>query len=147
MNRLRIGAPRAAATALLASMIAVAPALGIAAPAARPHVIATVNVGDGPSGIGVNPRTNRAYVADFRANQVSVIDGSTNLVIATIDVGSGPAAVGVNPRTNRIYVARQGGGGAVIDGSRKTLFTAIPLENMPDGGGVVSWTHSIYVAR
>ena len=43
MNRLRIGAPRAAATALLASMIALAPALGIAAPAGRPHVIATVD--------------------------------------------------------------------------------------------------------
>ena len=46
-------------------------------PVARPHVIATVDVGDGPSGIGVNPLTNRAYVADFRANTVSVIDGST----------------------------------------------------------------------
>ena len=48
-RRMGLSVPRAAATVLLASMIALAPALGIAAPAARPHVIATVNVGDGPS--------------------------------------------------------------------------------------------------
>src|SRR5256712_12363422 len=78
-----------------------------AVPEAHPHVIATVDVGDGPSGIAVNPRVNRAYVANFRADTMSVIDGSTNTVIATVDVGSQPAAAGVNARTGRVYVALQ----------------------------------------
>src|SRR6266536_1852186 len=87
-----------------------------AVPEAHPHVIATVDVGDGPSGIAVNPRVNRAYVANFRADTMSVIDGSTNTVIATVDVGSQPAAAGVNARTGRVYVALQNGGVAVVDG-------------------------------
>src|SRR5438132_3080300 len=68
---------------------------------AAPHVIATVPVGDGPSGVAVNSLTNRTYVADFRADSLSVIDEPTKTV-HTIGVGSGPAAVGVNETTNRI---------------------------------------------
>src|SRR5207237_5845434 len=122
---------RLGAVALLLAALVVAAAPAQAAQATRPHVIATVPVGDGPSGIGVNPRTNRAYVADYRADTLSVIDGSTNTVIATIDVGSGPAAVGVNPVNNRIYVALQTEGVAVVDGRTTTLFTTTPLGTAP----------------
>src|SRR6266511_4847222 len=74
-----------------------------------PQVIATIPVGQGPTGIAANRVTNRIYVANFRESSVSVIDGSSNTVIATIPVGGGPAAVGVNAKTNRIYVAQQNG--------------------------------------
>ena len=52
---------------------------------AQATVIATVPVGTGPVGVGVNPITNRIYVANSPpSNNVSVIDGTTNAVISTI---------------------------------------------------------------
>jgi len=68
-------------------------------------VVDTIVVGDYPRGIGVNPQTNRIYVANSGSDNVSVIDGSGDSVIATIGVGNEPWGVGVNPQTNRIYVS------------------------------------------
>src|SRR5258706_201998 len=68
-------------------------------------VIATVPVGSGPDGVGVNATTNRIYVANFGGSSVSVIDGATNTVFATVGVGNNPEGVSVNETTNRIYVA------------------------------------------
>ena len=68
-------------------------------------VVATVPVGSVPRNVGVNDKTNRAYVANFGSGTVSVIDGSTNTVVATVSVGSFPEGVGVNDKTNRAYVA------------------------------------------
>ena len=39
-------------------------------------VMATINVGDSPVGIAVNPITNKIYVDNTVSNTVSVIDGS-----------------------------------------------------------------------
>src|SRR5437016_14636034 len=100
------------AAGLVALMLGIAAPAG-AAPAHAPRVIDTITVDDGPTGIDVNTTTDRIYVADFRANHVSVIDGATDMVLDTITVGSGPAAVAVDEATNRIYVACQNAGVAV----------------------------------
>jgi YVTN family beta-propeller protein len=56
--------------------------------------------------VGVNPTTNRIYVANAANDTVSVIDGPTNTVAATVSIGGfGLFGVGVNPTTSRIYVA------------------------------------------
>ena len=68
-------------------------------------VVDTIVVGDYPRGIGVNPQTNRIYVANSGSDSLSVIDGSGDSVIATIGVGNEPWGIGVNPQTNRIYVS------------------------------------------
>ena len=72
---------------------------------APPTVVATVPVGTNPYGVGVNPTTNRIYVANLSGNTVSVIDGANNTVVATVPVGSNPYGVGVNPMTQRVYVS------------------------------------------
>ena len=41
--------------------------------AGGPTVVATVTVGSGPRGVGVNPTTNRIYVANGDGNSVTVI--------------------------------------------------------------------------
>jgi YVTN family beta-propeller protein len=84
---------------------------------------ATVSVGGGPSGVGVNPVTNTVYVANTAedSNNRPVPDGDTLSVIkggtcapaspsgcapaATIRVGADPANVGIDPATNTVYVA------------------------------------------
>ena len=43
----------------------------------------------------VNPVTNQVYVANFGSNNVTVIDGATNVVANTVNVGTSPEAVAV----------------------------------------------------
>jgi YVTN family beta-propeller protein len=68
-------------------------------------VVDTIVVGNYPRGIGVNPQTNRIYVANSGSDNVSIINGSGDSVVTTIGVGNEPWGVGVNPQTNRIYVS------------------------------------------
>jgi YVTN family beta-propeller protein len=139
---------------LIAGTAYVAPSL-IPVGRASALVTATVTVGTGPIGIGVNPTTNRIYVADEGVDSsgcefcgsVAVIDGNTNTVIATVPV-SGPLGVGVNPVTNRIYVAaRNSGSVAVIDGSANSVTANVPVGSIPYGIGVNPTTNRIYVAN
>jgi DNA-binding beta-propeller fold protein YncE len=41
-------------------------------------MVSTINVGINPYDVSVNPNTNKAYVANWDDNTVSVIDGRTN---------------------------------------------------------------------
>ena len=87
----------------------------------------TVAVGNNPTAIGFDPRTDTIYVANSDDNTVSVIDGSTckagdtsgcGQTAATIAVGSNPIAVGVDPNTDTIFVGDKFDGTvSVIDGS------------------------------
>jgi YVTN family beta-propeller protein len=128
------------------SMAQAAPASAAAAHK-HPRVIDTIQVGQGPTGVDVNPVTDRVYVTDFRADTVSVIDAATDQVVDTITVGGGPAAVAVNPVTNRIYVACQNAGIAVIDGVTDTVLTSIPVGSIPDGVAVDKRRNLVYASN
>jgi YVTN family beta-propeller protein len=54
-------------------------------------VTATIAVGDGPLGIAVDPEENRAYVANYFDNAVSVIDSGSNAVSTIVIVGGFPS--------------------------------------------------------
>ena len=51
---------------------------------------------------------NRLYVANYVSDDVTVIDGNTNLIITTIAVNPTPYAIAANTTTNRIYVTHTG---------------------------------------
>jgi DNA-binding beta-propeller fold protein YncE len=70
-----------------------APTIAAAAPASFPSAMAhgtngrckltaTIPVGNGPSGVAANPKTNTIYVPNGNINDVSVISGRTNTVTA-----------------------------------------------------------------
>ena len=89
---------------------------------------ASVTVGTGPAGIGVNPTTDSIYVANTGqfggatsalGHTVSLIDGATcnatdqagcGQATATVSVGVAPFGVAVDESTNKIYVANNTGG-------------------------------------
>ncbi|MCK6623694.1 MAG: hypothetical protein DPW09_02040 [Anaerolineae bacterium] len=80
--------------------------------------------GDGD--VGVNPETDRIYVANNSSNRVSVVDGATNNVIDTIPVGQTPIGLGVNPNTQRVYVANQAEGTvSVIDDTSNVAYAKV----------------------
>lgn len=53
---------------------------------------------------GVNPVTNKIYVANIEVASVTVIDGAADHASALLK-GNAPRAVAVNPLTNKIYIA------------------------------------------
>jgi len=111
----------------------------------------TIQVGQGPRGISVNPSINRVYVTNEFDRTVSVIDGSTNAVVNTIPVGSEPIGVGVNLNTNKIYAANHGcscsggtGSVTVIQGISSGTTTSSAPQNLQSSAGnsqvTLSWT-------
>ena len=72
--------------------------------AAQYDVTATITVGDNPFGVAFSPDGTKAYVANYNANTVSVINTTTNTVTATITVGVQPSGVAVSPDGTTAYV-------------------------------------------
>jgi YVTN family beta-propeller protein len=120
---------------------------------------ATIPVGLNPHAVGVNPLTNKIYVANSfngpGGNSVTVINGDNSTT--PVAVGNSPFAIAVNTVTNKIYVANCGGpcsvsggsGGAsvtVINGADNTTAT-VPTGNGAFAIAVNSVTNKIYVAN
>jgi YVTN family beta-propeller protein len=117
-----------------------------------------VKAGDAPSAVGVNPKTNKIYVLNYKSNNMTVIDGATNKT-RTVKVGTGPIALSINQVTNKIYVANEtslnkkgepdsNGTGyvTVIDGATNKT-TQVAAELQPDAVAVNEQTNKIYVAN
>ena len=118
------------------------------------QVVSTIPVGVHPFGIGVNPDTNKIYVANMgsttaQVRSLSIIDGSTDTVVSTIQGKNPPVGVGVNPVTNKIYVTdlEAGNSVSVIDGSTDTVVNNIPVGDGAEGVGINPNTNKIYVAN
>lgn len=133
---------RSAAAALTASAAvaataaaAIAPAPAQATTARHRHLVVTdtISVGHGPGSIGVDPLTNRIYVANHDDDTVSVISGRTATVIATITLAPTPQCLAVNPLTNTIYVVNGAFGQPrklfVISGRTNTVTAAITVQS------------------
>ena len=73
--------------------------------AAQYDVTATITVGDRPTLVAFSPDGTKAYVTNYAANTVSVINTTTNTVTATITVGVQPGGVAVSPDGTKTYVA------------------------------------------
>jgi DNA-binding beta-propeller fold protein YncE len=74
-------------------------------------VVATVVVGGGPSAIGVDPTTDRIFVADHLG--ITVIDGTTNTVLGTL-AKAGCCSIAVDPTTDRVYTVSDSGSSLTV---------------------------------
>jgi YVTN family beta-propeller protein len=103
-------------------------------------VIATIPVGDAPTGIAFNANNSNMYVAhregNFGSGIVSVIDGQTNTVVAIPIRGIGfhPFGIAFNPNNGDMYVASSRSDiVSVIDGQTNTVIAGIQVGNEPYG--------------
>ncbi len=122
--------------------------IGVTASSTAPTVTSNVRSNDYPEGIAVNPATNKVYVTNQDSDDVSVIDGATDMVTGTIPVGDSPYGVAVNPLTNKILVANAWDDSvSVIDGSTDSVSMTIPVGDGPWSVGVNSVTNKAYVVN
>ena len=109
-------------------------------------LITTIPTGGNPVAVGLNPVTNKIYVANQSGNSLTVINGATNQA-TNVFTGSGPDALDINPVTNKIYVA-DGGASAVtvIDGATNRT-ASVSTGVGPVAVAVNPATNQIYVAN
>jgi YVTN family beta-propeller protein len=78
----------------------------------------------------------RAYVANFETNDVTVIDAATHAVVATVPVGAGPFGVAATPDGRFVYVTNSGGPAysvSVINTATDSVIATLPAMPTPLG--------------
>lgn len=111
-------------------------------------VTATVNVGNEPLGIAVNPAGTTVYVTNQGSNNVSVVNTATNTVTAIVPVGIEPIGVAVNPAGTKVYVTNhQSNTVSVIDTATNTVTATVSVGSQPEGVAVNPTGTMVYVAN
>jgi YVTN family beta-propeller protein len=118
---------------------------------ARPGntVVATIPVGNGPTGVAITPDGTQAYVANAVDNTVSVIHTATNTVAGLpIPVGSYPNWVAITPDGTQAYVTnRNSNTVSVIKTANRAVMATIPVGNFPTGVAITPDGTRAYVAN
>jgi YVTN family beta-propeller protein len=114
-------------------------------------VVATIPVGEFPTGLATTPDATHAYVRNF-GNTVSVIDTANNIVVATIPVGNGGLIIGtgiaITPDGTHAYVANEFDNTvSVIETAGNTVVATIPVGNGPSGIAITPDGTHAYVAN
>jgi YVTN family beta-propeller protein len=139
----------------LALLVPVAIAGSAAASPSPGYTASLIATGEEGTWAAVNTVTNTAYIGDVAADELSVVDGSTNTVAGTVALGAEPRGIAVDPATDMVYVAVGGSSATsptaldVIDGGTDTVTDTIPLPTGSDPIGVAvdSVTDAVYVAE
>lgn len=109
-------------------------------------LITDVAVGSFPIAVAVNASSNKIYVLNQQSNNVTVIDGTTDLT-ATVATGGYPMALAINSVTNKIYVVNADDDSmTVIDGASNRT-TTVNAGAAPAAIAVNPVTNRIYVAN
>jgi YVTN family beta-propeller protein len=90
---------------------------------ATDRVVATVTVGEGPSGLAVGSGGKSVWVSNELSGTVSRIDSATGKVVSTVAIGDQPQ--GVAASADHTYVAVKGSGGGAHRGGTLTLAVAV----------------------
>lgn len=106
------------------------------------------NVGSRPTGLALDPETNRLYVANLEDNEIAVIDLATDQVVSKIPTqGERSTQLAFDPATKRLFVGNQGTNDvSVIDVRTGTVVRKVPTGAQPVGVAYHPQTNRIYVA-
>jgi YVTN family beta-propeller protein len=100
-----------------------------------------------PCALAFNPKMERAYVANYGDNSVTVIDTGMNRAIATVPAGNRPQAIAFDTARNLILVANTHDDiVTVMDGSTYAVLENLPAGKHPYALALDSDSGSLYVA-
>jgi len=89
-----------------------------------------------------------AYVPDFNAGTLSVLNATNNTSVATIAVGSQPFGVALSALNSRVYVSNRGSNSvSVVNTATNQVVTTIPVGSNPRGVAVSPDGSRLYVAN
>jgi YVTN family beta-propeller protein len=114
-------------------------------------VVATITVGNQPSGVAVTPDGTKVYVVN-QGGTVSVIATASNTVVATVTVGANPSGVAVTPDGTKVYVVNTGYGGSstvsvIATASNTVVGSPIPVGFFPRGIAITPDGTKVYVTN
>jgi YVTN family beta-propeller protein len=111
-------------------------------------VVATVPVGNAPSGVAVTPDGKHVYVTSDGFNNVSVIDTASDTVVATVTPVDEPFGVAITPDGQHAYVANFNSNSvAVIDTATNTVVATVPVGSGPWEPAVTPDGKHVYVTN
>jgi YVTN family beta-propeller protein len=94
--------------------------------------VATIPVGNNPSGVAANSQKNEIYVVNTASNSLSVIDAEQNKVIATLGLERTPYFVDVSADGTRAYVANSGSNSvSIIDIAQRRVLRNVRVGQGP----------------
>ena len=97
-------------------------------------LLALLDVGKTPVNLALKPDGGELAVANFDANNISIIETSTNEVGGSYLIGSQPARALVTSDNSRLYVSNFGSNTiAVYDIDIGKLIASLPVGSHPDG--------------
>jgi YVTN family beta-propeller protein len=98
--------------------------------------VGKIAVDQGPSGIVVDSETRKAFVVNYFANSVSIIDIDRMAEMKRISVGMNPFSIALDSSRHIAFVASKSGKAIhLIDTRSATLRDALVLEGEPGGVG------------
>jgi len=108
----------------------------------------TLRVGENPTGIAANPKSNEVYAVNTRSGTVTVIDAATNTIAATIGVHRQPYSISIDAAGGRAYVANSGSNSiSVLDLDRRREIAAIGAGEQPGLARVSPDMRSVVVSN
>ena len=106
---------------------------------ANNSVVATIPLGQSPTGVAISPDGGKVYISDQALNKISVLNAATNTVISTITEfqGAEPSGVAVSPDGTKLYVANYNSytfsGMYIYNTATNALIASIPISGFPYG--------------
>lgn len=99
--------------------------------------------GSGTQVVGVNPVTDKAYIANSGSNNMTVVDGAVNTRAAFL--GAIPSASAVNPVTRILYTIDATGNSVAVYNAATGASTTVSVGSNPSAIALNSITNQIYV--
>ncbi|HSF51422.1 MAG TPA: tetratricopeptide repeat protein, partial [Nitrososphaeraceae archaeon] len=109
----------------------------------------TISLDNPPSGIAVNPTTNKIYVIhQLPSPSLSIIDGNNNYQKLNFPMGRYPVDIAVDPIINKVYVANSiDGNVSVIDGETDKWIGDIDVGDKLFSVAINPTTNKLYVTH
>lgn len=109
-------------------------------------VIATPEVGDGPTAVVISSDGTRAYVANTDGDTITVLDGVDGTMVRTIEVGDQPVALALNSTGSVLYVGTAGDNSVVaIDTTTWAVGDPVVVPGAPTGIAVSAGDDKVFV--